>query len=197
MTLRISYRDPVVVRAGLLILSIALSVFYATATAQAQWQIDADAKKPSEPPSETNEQAPSVAPPELVISPEQAAAWSEFEAAKCSNGGSQTRAFIDFSTQEPNEMAYVESIAQQFSQAMQQHSLAPDLSRTSVRSVQFMFELDRNYAVTSITVFAPEDDAVLKPFVVDLITKAAPYPSFDAVVEPCFQSVVISAIFDF
>ncbi len=162
---------------------VSVCLIWPAAFVQAQWQVEEDVKQESPAPTESADA--------------QQRALQEFEAAKCSNGGTETRYFMDFSTQVPVEQAYVNELAKVFSGTMQLYSLAPDLSATDARSVRFLFELDKQGAVKTLTVFAAENAQPLRDFVTVLVTQSAPFPSFESVVEPCFESVVVSAIFDF
>jgi hypothetical protein len=172
----------------------------AAVNVQAQWQVqgsntaqsdEQDTEPPQNDGSSTNPSARIDSDDQLTQ------ALTEFEAAKCSNGGPTKTAFIDFSTQDPLEKAYIEEVAQNFAVTIQQYSLAPDLTSESARSVRFLFELERKGAVKSITVFAREEDTGLKQFVTELIGNSAPFPVFDSLVHECFETLVISAIFDF
>lgn len=157
--------------------------------AQAQWQVDENSL------ANSTQKAPAIGAVELDAESKEALA--KFEAAKCSNGGTEKRAFIDFSTRDPVEENYVGSVAQSFSTTIQLTGLAPELNESSNRSVRFLFELDRLGGVKSITVFAKEGDTGLKQFVTELIRKTAPFPTYDSIVDECFETLVVSAIFDF
>ena len=161
----------------------------AAATTQAQWQVDETIL--------SNSQENVAATGVVELDPKTSEALAKFEAAKCSNGGAEKRAFIDFSTKDPLEANYVGSVAQAFSTTLQLKGLEPDLNESSSRSVRFLFELDRLGGVKSITVFAKETDTGLKQFVTELIRQTAPFPTYDSIVDECFESLVISAIFDF
>lgn len=156
-----------------------------TVAANAQWQVGDD-----------NAAAPEVAQNDS----NQAAIEAQllqFEKDKCSNGGPETKAFIDFSTQDAKEMAYVEEVSQRFSQTIQEQKLGVLFGENSARSVQFIFELNGAGGVTSLTVFAKDEDAGLRDFVTRLVMDSVPYPSFENTVDPCFKTVVMSAILDF
>ncbi|HAU67416.1 MAG: hypothetical protein P8I38_08370 [Arenicella sp.] len=157
--------------------------------AQAQWQVDENVLSNSTPSA--------LATGVVELDAEATEALAKFEAAKCSNGGTEKRAFIDFSTKNSVEANYVGSVAQSFSTTLQLTGLTPELNELSSRSVRFLFELDRLGEVKSITVFAKESDTGLRQFVTELIRKTAPFPTYDSIVDECFESLVISAIFDF
>ena len=122
---------------------------------------------------------------------------ADFEANKCSNGGAQTKAFIDFSTTEPKERQFVTEVGHRFSQIIQQRNLGVSFSGDSARSVQFIFEVNREGEVETLTVFASPEEQGLRDFVTQLVTQSVPYPSFNNAVASCFETVVLSAILDF
>ena len=122
---------------------------------------------------------------------------AEFEQAKCANGGPEKRAFIDFSTQDSAEAAYIEQVSQRFSQTIQTQKLGIEFGAEATRTVRFIFEVNAAGAVNTLTVFAKDEDAGLRDFVTRLVTDSVPFPSFKGAVADCYETVVISAILDF
>ena len=167
-----------------IILLVLLSSF--TWPAFAQWEVSNEAANVNTDASQSG-----------GLTEEEAEKLAQFEKSKCVNGGSETRAFIDFSTQDPVEAAYIEQIGQRFSQTVQEQQLGIEFSEGSARSVRFLFELNSSGGLKSLTVFASEEDVGLREFVTRLVTDSVPYPSYKETVDSCYQTLVVSAILDF
>ncbi|MEO0368177.1 MAG: hypothetical protein AAF197_05255 [Pseudomonadota bacterium] len=159
--------------------------FYLFASmAHAQWQIGA---QDNSDPEERADLGAAELPAEV----------QQFEQEKCSNGGTETREFIDFSTQVPNQMAFVDVLGTRFANTVQTHQLAPEIDEANPTSVRVLFELDRSGGLETVTVFAPDEAQPLREFVANLVNLSKPFPSPEKLLHECFDSVVFSAAFDF
>lgn len=157
--------------------------------ALADWRIK-ESGAPDEPASQETR-------PPIGVDARTAAELEAFEAAKCTRGGPETTAFVDFSTQDPTELALVNAVAERFSATMSASPRSPDLTQTEARSVRFLFELKPSGSVANLTVFADDSAAPLRDFVTQLVLDSQPYPDFQTFLEPCYTAAVVSAIFDF
>ena len=114
----------------------------------------------------------------------------------CDSGGENTRAYIDFATSNQVHQAYVRTASLQMERALIERGLLPP-EPDQRRSVDFMFEVDRQGLVGQILVLAEPEEQALIQFVSALIAFAQPFPPNPDLVDACFASIVFTAAFDF
>ena len=117
-------------------------------------------------------------------------------AAACDRGGEVTHGYIDFGTSDSNHQPYVRTLGLQMERALIEHGLVPPAAEQR-RSVEFMFEVDRQGRVVHILVLAEPEEQPLIQFVSSLIAYAQPFPNNEALMDVCFASIVFTAAFDF